>query len=347
MIIMVTVLVMLSLLFCIYLSYTDIKYNRIKNRVVLLYGFLGTTISFLGYFILAKNLFWYYIANVMIAVVLAQIMYAAHIWAAGDSKMYICMSASMPIIISMYGGKIMFSSLYIITYAFLIGFVYLAIETIVLMARKEIAIDINTFTPKLKLFIFRYCRNIIILSGLWAIEYFLISKNDIVRVYTIAIANLCILMIISLAKELVKNCIAAVMVIVEIVIYFTTGMLSIRTLNYKYYLMIVLLMVFKILIENGNYKVISSSDVKKGMILSTVTTLMMANSTIEGLPGISRENMGDRLTEEEAEAVQKWGKIRGKSIDVQILKKVPFAVFLTLGMIADIVTWGIISFANR
>ena len=56
--------------------------------------------------------------------------------------------------------------------------------------------------------------------------------------------------------------------------------------------------------------------------------------------------MADRLTEEEAEAVRKWGQVKGQVLDVQIVKKVPFAIFLTLGMVAQIVVWGIMNFAN-
>ena len=339
------ILGLLALFFCGYFAYTDIRFNLIKNSTVLVCGLTGAIISIVGYIIFARNLLPYYLINVLIAIVLSQILYAAHVWAAGGSKMYICMALILPIIVSLYDGRVWFSSIYIAAYAFLIGFIYLVIETIVLIIKKEIKIDLKDAAPQIKGFVFRYIRNIAIITGLWSIEEMFVDRTNIKYAYALAAANLCILMLISLIKEWIKNTIAVLLLITEIIVYFATGILSVQTINVKYYLLIVLLMIFRILVNDGNYSTISSTDVKKGMILSTVTTLMMCNSKIKGLPRISKENMADRLTEEEAEAVRKWGLIKGQPIDIQIVKKIPFAIFLTLGMIIQIISWGIYYFA--
>ncbi|PHU34235.1 prepilin peptidase [Pseudobutyrivibrio ruminis] len=334
------VLGVLSLATCLYFSYTDIRYNRIKNIVLLLAGTLGLVVSLVGYYFLAKNLLSYYLINIVIAVVVSQILYMTHVWAAGDSKMYICMAIMLPIMFSLQNGRIMFSSIFIATYAFLIGFIYLVGDTIFLLAKREITIDFHNAAQQIKKFIFRYVRNIAMITGLWAIEELFVNRADPRYVVVLAMGNLCILMLISLLKEWMKNGIACLLIICEVIIYFATGILSLKSINPRYYLLIILLMIFRLLVNDGNYKTINSNDVKKGMILSTVTTVLMSNSNMEGLPRISKENMADRLTEEQAEAVRKWGFIKGEHINIQIVKKVPFAIFLTLGMIIEIVIWG-------
>lgn len=331
---------------CLYFTYTDLRFNLIKNKYVFAISALGLLTSVLGYMFLAKALLSFYFVNVVIAVVLSGILYSVHIWAAGDSKMYICMALLMPVIFSMYGDRVLFASIYIAALAFVFGFIYLMIDTIRLILKREIVIEPASFFVQLRDFVFRYIRNIAIITGLWAIEGFLELRMD--ESYGIAIAaiNLMLLIGISALKNWIKNTIAVIFLLAGVLINVLSEINTYKMINVKYYLIIVLFMIFRILINEGNYATISSAEVKKGMILSTVTTMMMANSRIKGLPRISKENMADRLTEEEAEAVRKWGKVKGQILNVQIVKKVPFAIFLTLGLIAEIIMWGILNFAN-
>ena len=345
--VLILVQVMIATFFCAYCTYTDIRYNRIRNKVVIKVGTVGVLISTTGYLLVSKNLLLYYFINISIAVILSQIMYAAHIWAAGDSKMYICMSTIIPIFFSFFSGRVLFSSIFIAAYAFLIGFVYLLTDTIVLMLKKEIKIEISSSAPKIKDFVLNYAKNIVILTGLWSVEDVIINKIYDIHPYGIAIINICILMLVSLLKGYIKNAIVLVFAILEIAMFLFFGILSLGKINIKYCILILFLMVFKIMVDNGNYVKISSADVKRGMILSTATTFMMSTSDIVGLPSISRENMADRLTEKEAEAVRRWGLIKGKPIEIQILRKVPFAIFLSLGMLVQIIGWGIWNFAYK
>lgn len=78
------------------------------------------------------------------------------------------------------------------------------------------------------------------------------------------------------------------------------------------------------------------------MILSSVSTMMMSSSKVKGLPGISSESLKDRLTEDEAESVRRWGKTKNGQETVTILKKIPFALFLVLGFFVYLIIWFII-----
>ena len=161
---------LIAIISCGYFTYTDLKYNLIKNRFVLLVSVSGLVISVIEYVFFARILFPYYLINLGIAVLLSVALYATHIWAAGDSKMYICMAFLMPATISLARGRVLFSGLFIAAWAFAVGFLYLLFDTFRLIVKKEIVLNASNFVSEFKRFLFNYIKNIAILSGLWAVS---------------------------------------------------------------------------------------------------------------------------------------------------------------------------------
>ena len=83
-------------------------------------------------------------------------------------------------------------------------------------------------------------------------------------------------------------------------------------------------------------------EIKKGMILSMGSTVLMQNSRVRGLPKISSEDLRDRLTEDEVDSVKRWAK--GKKVEtLTIVKKIPFATFIALGFVSYMCAWGLLS----
>ena len=103
------------------------------------------------------------------------------------------------------------------------------------------------------------------------------------------------------------------------------------------YAVVLLMSALRILIQHYNYETIQSEDVKKGMVLSLQTTLLFSGSTVKGLPKISKENLNDRISEEEAKSVKRWSKTNEGSETVTIVRKMPFAIFISLGTVVFIV----------
>lgn len=109
-----------------------------------------------------------------------------------------------------------------------------------------------------------------------------------------------------------------------------------------YYTFTIFLMIIKMLISEFNYRAVRTDDVKKGMIPSALTTILFAQSRIKGLPQMSYEDMRSRITQEEAEAIKKWGRSKNGLDEIQIVKKVPFAIFISFGVLGHVVLWGIL-----
>ena len=80
-----------------------------------------------------------------------------------------------------------------------------------------------------------------------------------------------------------------------------------------------------------NYKTIPTEDVTEGMVLSGTDTLFMQQSRVKGLPALSDETLRSRITAEEADSVKRWGKSKYGKSEISIVRKIPFAAFLSIG----------------
>ena len=115
------------------------------------------------------------------------------------------------------------------------------------------------------------------------------------------------------------------------------------SLNPRTYLFTVVLLLCQMMIRTNLYEQIQTSRIKKGMILSSVSSILMQNSKIAGLPGISTEDLRNRLTEDEAESVRRWGKSTKGTKEISIVKKIPFAIFLAMGYVCYFIIWRIVA----
>ena len=114
------------------------------------------------------------------------------------------------------------------------------------------------------------------------------------------------------------------------------------SINPRTYLITAILLLSQMSIRMSLYDEVSTNIVRRGMILSIGSSMMMQNSTMQGLPGISTESLKDRLSDEQAESVRAWGQTRAGQKTVVVIKKIPFAIFLFLGYITYFVLWSIV-----
>ena len=113
---------------------------------------------------------------------------------------------------------------------------------------------------------------------------------------------------------------------------------SIRLL---YYAISFFYVVFQIFIAEFNYQEIKTEDVRSGMILSMGTSMNFLRSRVKGLPGVSFEDMRSRITIDEADAIRRWGKSKNGSDKVVIVRKVPFALFISIGCMMYLLIRGV------
>ena len=72
---------------------------------------------------------------------------------------------------------------------------------------------------------------------------------------------------------------------------------------------------------------------RDGMVLDTPSSALFQESSIEGLPSISTEDLRSKLSIKEISAIRQWSKTENGKSELVIVKKLPFGLFLAVGTI--------------
>ena len=89
---LMTIILMLG----IYVTYTDIRNGIIQNKALLFAIIVGIVINIIYYGAYARDFLQIYIVNLLVMIIFAIILYGFHFWAAGDSKLLICVNFLFP-----------------------------------------------------------------------------------------------------------------------------------------------------------------------------------------------------------------------------------------------------------
>ena len=94
-----------------------------------------------------------------------------------------------------------------------------------------------------------------------------------------------------------------------------------------------LILIFKLYIDRFNYKIVPVEKLRDGMVLDTPSSALFQESSIEGLPSISTEDLRSKLSIKEISAILQWSKTENGKSELVIVKKLPFGLFLAVGTI--------------
>ena len=336
-------LISLLLLFCLGLicSVSDIKKGYIYNRVLLIFLGLGTISTTLYYVFFARDLFLLFCFNLLLVTVCSLVLFYTHTFAGGDTKLLIVMSILFPGRFYIKYGDSQLTLLFALCFAILYGYLFLLFSSIISLIKKKTVLSKEYIKSYLLMFVKSY---IVIMP--YVILLTLVVK--LITVYAFNIntfieIGLCFILAWSVNKvKLLKRWyILCPVVTADIILSIVLKVfpISLHPGNYVFTLLIVL---FQMTIRTGIYKEIKTEDIKAGMILSTATSLLMQNSRVRNMPGISKEDLRDRLTEEQANSVRRWGTASTGQDTVCIMRKIPFAIFITMGYLSYLVLWGVL-----
>lgn len=333
--------VILAHILCLITSITDIRENRISNKLLIVFGIIGIILNIAQY-VFQTHIIWnVYFVNLALVVVFSLLLYILHIWAAGDSKLLIVIGLLIPANYCIINHQMIPWCVIVVALSFGISFLYLIAESLWLFIKDRSSFSFANVKKNIRAFFIAYVRNIIYISLVLKLEdYFAKEWFDNHSLVILGI-NISVILLVSSVEIMKKwySMLIALVISIAFSVYF--GEWFLNTSRLKYYALIVIIMLIRVMISEYNYKTIPTSDVKKGMILSGFTTLFMSKSRIPDLPGISHEDMRSRLTQEEADAVIKWGTSKGGLKEVQIVRKIPYAIFIFIGLIIYSIIWEI------
>ena len=335
--------ILLVLLLClgIIAAFSDIRTGIIPNRLILIFALCGIVIDIVYYAVLVPDTAAIFLLNVLSTTIIGLCLYYTHALAGGDCKLIPVLSLLYPAGMYLEYGNNNVTLFAALCFAIFFGYMYLLFAAV-----WKLIIGETRFNKAYVFHIFKKYINSYITATMHVMcvnMILAIINRFFVRVDTWIVWIACIVTAwLSGRVRIFTNRILIVMVLaldIGMAVYLRLVPLS---LNPRTYIFTAVLLLCQMTIRTNLYEQIQKSRIKKGMILSAFSSMMMQSSKITGLPGISTEDLRNRLTEEEAESVRRWGKSAKGVSEVSIVKKIPFAIFLAMGYACYFVIWRIV-----
>lgn len=317
---------------CIYVTITDIKNNIIQNKILLLSFIFGIFCNIAYYGFLYKEFFLTFVLNVLILSAISIIFYAMHFWAAGDSKMLISIIFLFPARIY-YTGENISPAVSLIIIIFSLAFIYSVIESIIIGISRKDLFNFKSINLNIKEMILQYIKCSCVIS-LINIFVFLISPNFYSENKALLmIFNMVIIFLIYNVKILNKGLPLLFLCFVTIVSYvFVNGFVFAFNLDFIIYIFTAFILFLRIISEKYCYLEIPTASTKKGMVLAYSTVLNFQPSAVKGLPKSTTEDVRSKITQEQVDSILRWEKTKFGQPTITIVRKIPFAIFITLGV---------------
>lgn len=330
------------ILLCAYASISDIRTGIIKNKYLLIFSIIGLILDIVSWCIFEKDSFFIQLVNIAVVCIISVLMYVFRIWAGGDCKYTIAISLLLPFsLYPIFLGKWYVLVLFM-AIAFVFSYFYLIVDSIRYAIKSKKVVSGKKLRTGLASFLLKCVINlayIVLIDGILILLFpYLLSKYK----YLTMIVNICIVLIISGIKHLSNIIIVSIIVLTDIIICSVFNLQMINRYMILNYLIACLTLIFRFFIDEYNYEIIKTKDVKKGTILSISTILAFADSHVKGLPTSTTEDIRSRLSEDEAQSIHRWEKSTYGTETVQIVRKIPFAIFLSIGAIVFLILGGIL-----
>ena len=330
MVVLESLLLTILFLSCIYFSYFDIKIGKIQNKYILVLSILSIFLDILYYGVYAHPYLYLFLINGLVMAIISILLYALNLWAAGDSKLLIFILLTIPARFYVTKGSIGIApAIYVIVIAFILAFIYVSLESIVMSFTKKdfkYKIDVSHVISFIKSFFFCSIYLTLVNSILYYIFKMFMATNGIL----IAIADLLLAAVIYKFDVFKNKVILVLVTIFDLLILYQRDF---TFNNYVIYIYLIVLLLLRNYSRKFNYSEIPTVDLKPGMILSTTIIPNFLLSRVKGLPKYSTEDMRSRLTEEEVASIKRWEHSKYGKPTVVIVRKLPFAIFLSLGAI--------------
>ena len=324
----------------LYATISDFITGLIKNKVLFVAFVLGIILDFCYYIFYCRDLFRSFIINFAVLFVVAIVLFLTHIWAGGDSKLLITIGVLYPARLYYIFDPIPYSLLLIVVFSFVLGYFYLLTDTVVNSLNKRAQVSWKSVGQRLRKYIMQYAFTMIYVVAITLIyEYFIqpiFSLNNILMtVLLIAFA-----LAVNSIKILKNWSLIIATLVFDVIMSIITRIIPVST-NWKTYVFILIATILRMVMSNYNYKEIPVKGIRRGMILSIPSSIVLIQSREEGMPEISSEDLQSRLSEGEADIIRAWGLKNPGRQTLIIVRKIPFAVFIFLGTVLLVALEGV------
>ncbi len=327
---------LLAILIMLFIDATvsDLNFGIIKNKSIAIALGIGF-VCLIPYFVwFATDCLLPYFVNNVISILISTLLYVTGTWGAGDSKLLTVTTLLFPARLYCIKDNSLASAFLLITIVFILSFLYVVIDTLYWGIKEKNLFRISklnfNFIRCVKSLLFFFFAFELINS---VIFYFM--PDNLLNDKVLLSSFIFIETIVFFYLEEKTNWIVILVMGIAYVVLFIVGFicLNINQTNWKIYIVVLILMLLRLIADKYNYRNIKVADLRPGMILSISSVLFFSKSRVSGLPSFSSEDLKSRLTKEEIDSITRWSKTQNGSDSVVIVRKIPFAIFISLGTI--------------
>lgn len=329
-------------------SFTDIKYGKIRNRLIIFALAYGMIVNFLliSYTLSQGNLRFEYISelttNILFGLGVGFSFWLSKIWTAGDGKLFFSYSVLMPLTVYQNGYIRWIPSAILLINVFVPMFFYFAVSSIFKSSWDIKKIIIKEIYKK-------YLMNLFF--SLFVIHWVLNLFTSAIKLNSIFLKAIILAFIYSIIRKRYKNktikkqkvkFIAAILLIFVARLIFDS---SIYTSNYwieffSFFFFLILLSGIKNLSVEAFSRNIAIKNLKPGMILAE--SIIKKGSKYQK-EKFTASNKDENFIEEQAEGItsEDIKKIQKTGIkNIKVKQTIPFAPFLFFGVLLTIIAKG-------
>lgn len=325
---------------CALTTKSDCQNGLISNRLLLLFSIIAVILDSVYYGFFVTDIITEFAINVGIVVIISLFLFFAHSFAGGDCKLAIVLALLYPARCYFVYLTSNITLVFALGTAIFLGYLYLLFGAVWGFITKKNKVSVQYIKSYLLSFMKSFLAATIYIS-LIMIFVVLIGRYGI-TLNVWLVRGICVFIAWLIGRYAIFKRWIAMSIAVALTV---TMSIMLRTIpfsaNIENYLFVLALLLCQMTIKSNLYDEIAVKDIRKGMILSTGASVMMQGSRVRGLPPISSEDLRDRITQEQIDSILRWSENR-KIETITIVKKIPFAVFLSLGFMIYFIVWSVV-----
>lgn len=320
----------------VYASVSDIKHGIIKNRVLAVFFGIAVLLDGIYYGFAVRDIAVEFLISYFIVAALAMILFFTNCWAGGDCKLSLVLGLLFPARLYVAAWETNITLFLSLVIAFLFGYGFLIVDAVYGLITRRDRISLVDFKRGSFSFFKYYIAAVAYLIAFDLLYRLVIARYIIVDSPIVSLFGFAIALATTSIKPLMKCYVFLPVLLVDIVLCIIFKIFPLSQ-NALHYVIVLLLAVFRILISARNYISIRADSIKPGMILSTASSVVLAHEIPKAEIQISTEKLDSRLTEDQADKIATWGE--RKDITIAIVRRIPFAAFISLGFLVYLI-WG-------
>ena len=313
---------------------SDCKQSIVPNKIVAyaLASFIILDVISYGFY--SRQFFLDFLLNLSLIAVVSFVFYAFHIWAAGDCKLMLACAFGIPgrLYTVWPIGKATGFLIFIIIFS--TAFLFLMFESAAIRIKKK-QYKISFQKTNFVRWILSYFSTVFALlccDGLLVLAF---PESIFDPILSSAINFVIVLTLIQIRDKLSITQLVYMLVgtLVAYLALFILGIVEVSiSVSVKNLVLVFAVLLLGAFAAEYNYRTISVDELKAGQILSFATVVLFSQSRVDGLPRTTTEDLRSRLSQANVDSIKKWANTKTGSQFVVIVRKIPFVIFMGIGL---------------